>query len=865
MTNLTALPIGTELVDDYRIDSVLGAGGFGITYLATEIALERKVTIKEYFPTEYAARKGPIEASPRSQDSSSDYKWGLERFLEEGQTLGKFNHPNIVRVYRYFRANNTGYMVLHFEEGQSFKSWLKNLGRAPRQNELDDILAPLLSALELIHGEDFLHRDIAPDNIIIRKDGTPVLIDFGSARREIASQSKTVSALVKPGYSPYEQYAETSRRQGPWTDIYALGATLYHAITGKRAPDAPSRMVSDEIRPSREAALSSYRQLFLNAIDAALALDIKSRPQSIAAWRSELLAPAPKNQSWLSKKRRKKQKAAKNKGATADSARENETESRPLAASDAKTVPLLQPDSWAQSKPSNGFFARFAGRKPQRQLENAKPPVSPAHTSTRDEHEPSGDVLDRTRDPSMQDRTPAPSGFLGPADRIVPPFMRRKKNGKKSAAAQSTKPRVEPKQKTKTEPPPEPRLEDEPVPPPPAFLVPSKRDRRWRGRPRPMRSVNGSLGTLLLNMLIGASIAGVAIIYKDEIKSFVVANLWQKHPEAEVKTTKVKTTKIETAKVSKPTQKPNRTVTGALQKNVAPNPLLNQISTHQGAIVATAFTKDGRWLVTLGTDNSLKIWNARSNSLHSTINLGEGTPTALSIQDSRAAVGHDNGAIGIWNLATSALERQFQRNEASIWSLAYTGTSGRLAAASHDWKVALWDTNSPSKPVHVFEKHNNAVQSIAFSPQLDYLATGGADRHVNVYNLRTLDFIRTYRRHNDFVTSLAFSPDGKQLATGTLKGEIRIWSSKSRRLLRKLRGHKGEVTDLAFSENGSRLASAGADGTVRIWAPHRGRTLRTYASHQGKVTDVAFDPNGTRLASVGDDGNIRMWQLSSFR
>ena len=190
------------------------------------------------------------EASPRSQDCADDYKWGLERFIEEAQTLARFVHPNIVRVYRYFRANNTGYMVLHFEEGGSFKAWLKGLKRAPRQAELDSIVAPLLDALEMVHKGDFLHRDIAPDNIIIRKDGSPVLIDFGSARGEIASHSKTVSALVKPGYSPYEQYATTSRQQGPWTDIYALGATLYHAIAGKRPPDAPSRMVNDEYVPA---------------------------------------------------------------------------------------------------------------------------------------------------------------------------------------------------------------------------------------------------------------------------------------------------------------------------------------------------------------------------------------------------------------------------------------------------------------------------------------------------------------------------------------------------------------------------------------------------------------------------------------
>ena len=280
--NLLALPDGTELVGDYRIKRVLGAGGFGITYLADEIALARLVTIKEYFPSDFAARDSQ-DASPRSSDSAADYNWGLERFIDEAQALARFVHPNIVRVYRYFRANKTAYMVLHFEEGGSFKAWLKNLNRAPRQAELEKIITPLLDALEVVHAASYLHRDIAPDNIIIRKDGSPVLIDFGSARGEIASHSRTVSALVKPGYSPYEQYGTDSRQQGPWTDIYALGATLYHAIAGKRPPDAPTRMVNDEYLPAREAALSSYRAPFLAAIDNALKLEVTERPQTIAA------------------------------------------------------------------------------------------------------------------------------------------------------------------------------------------------------------------------------------------------------------------------------------------------------------------------------------------------------------------------------------------------------------------------------------------------------------------------------------------------------------------------------------------------------------------------------------------------------
>ncbi len=323
MTNLIALPSGTELAGDYTIDRVLGAGGFGVTYLAREAALSRLVTIKEYFPGDFAARGQGLDASPRSEDCASDYKWGLDRFLEEAQTLAKFDHPNIVRVYRSFLANNTAYMVLQFEEGQSLKTWLKTLNRAPRQKEIDRIVGPLLEALETIHKAEFLHRDIAPDNIILRKSGDPVLIDFGAARCDIAahSKTKTVSALVKPGYSPYEQYAETSKQQGPWTDIYALAATLYHVVAGRRPPDSPSRMLNDEYVSATEAARGTYRASFLEAIDRGMALTIDARPRSVAQWRSALLAPEPKRPGILARIRgdvpEPKKKIAKPKAAKA--------------------------------------------------------------------------------------------------------------------------------------------------------------------------------------------------------------------------------------------------------------------------------------------------------------------------------------------------------------------------------------------------------------------------------------------------------------------------------------------------------------------------------------------------------------------
>ncbi|MEM8627440.1 MAG: serine/threonine-protein kinase [Pseudomonadota bacterium] len=224
MAQVLALPKGALLVGDYQIDRVLGAGGFGITYLGRDLSLARAIAIKEYFPADSALREGGCDVDFRSEGQQSEFNVGLERFIEEAQALAQFDHHNIARVYRYFRANNTAYMVLHYEEGLSFKAWCQRLDRLPTQAELDAIISPLLDALETLHAANFLHRDIAPDNIIIRPDGSPVLIDFGSARREVAARSQTLSAVIKPGYSPVEQYSAQTSQQGPWTDIYALGA-----------------------------------------------------------------------------------------------------------------------------------------------------------------------------------------------------------------------------------------------------------------------------------------------------------------------------------------------------------------------------------------------------------------------------------------------------------------------------------------------------------------------------------------------------------------------------------------------------------------------------------------------------------------
>ena len=282
-----ALPIGSSLME-YRLDSVLGVGGFGITYLGHDTLLEKDVAIKEYFPSAAVSRGADQSVTLTGPDMGEEYQTGLERFLKEARTLAGFSHPNIVRVNRYFKANGTGYMVMDYEEGESLKAWLKRNPQPP-MDSIKALLAPLLDGIEKVHATGFLHRDIKPDNIFVRAAGDPVLIDFGSAR-SAAGQTRTLTTLVTPGYAPFEQYSSGSA-QGPWTDIYALGGVLFYAVTGRNPPDAIARMKGDSLDQLLAPAKVHYDEQFLGAISWAMAVDEKRRPQSIPDWRERVLGP----------------------------------------------------------------------------------------------------------------------------------------------------------------------------------------------------------------------------------------------------------------------------------------------------------------------------------------------------------------------------------------------------------------------------------------------------------------------------------------------------------------------------------------------------------------------------------------------
>ena len=762
MTHVLALPPGTELVGDFRIERVLGAGGFGMTYLAEEIALARQVTIKEYFPADFAARGQAGAAVPRDDDSKEDFQWGLDRFIDEAQTLARFDHPNIVKVFRYFKANGTAYMVLSFEEGPSLKTWLRGLGRAPRQREIDDVLKPLLDALEVIHAADFLHRDIAPDNIIIRQDGTPVLIDFGSARGDIAKHSRTISALVKPGYSPYEQYAETGTRQGPWTDIYALGATLYHMISGKRPSDAPSRVVKDELPPAREAALAAYRQRFLSAVDKAIELDPAARPQSVAAWRGDLLAPDPSRPGWLAR--------AVGKGGEAEPA----GKTRPAAAP-AAGMPL--PDAPAPEGALLDYIAVLKGgsaAEPGSQAGPAGLVASPglssaATAATKVPTKPSGQARPTAEKHShvpvpAKERPARPRANRSAASRRWRSFAIKFLIGAGIAggaiAFKDSMPGM---------------IAGSGGVPDGAVSVGAPRKANAALAPRS----NSQRAT----MVSGHGGGATAVAFTGDGRHMVTGGadgrlkVWGAEDGA-----LLRTLSLEGAAPTSLALSGRRAATGHADGHVAvwdidSGSRLARFRRSNAAITSVAFSRDGDKVIASARDSMLAIWD----------------PAAPHVQPAT-----------------------IEAHDGSVSAAAYAARGPYIATGGADRVVRLWRAGD-GHLVRTYRGHKDEVTALAFSPDGRYIAPAAADGRIRVWSTSSSSLYRLSSTHKGALGGLAFSPEGDLLASAGQDGSVQLWQLRQGRTIHALAEQGTPARALAFAPDGRRTAVAGADGTVRFW------------------------------------------------
>lgn len=275
-----SLPPGCQL-DNYVIDHELGGGGFSIVYLGHVVDSDIRVIIKEYMPRKLAERgEDGLSVRPRNEDDRDQFSHGQRLFLQEAGKLADLKHPNIVNVINFFRANGTVYMVMEYEKGVNLLDYIKRHGGGLSEELLRTVFIPLLDGLKLIHAKGLLHLDIKPGNIYLRPGGNPLLLDFGAVHEMQQSRKYQPGQVLTPGYCPIEQL-RTGGYVGPWSDIYAIGATMRTCIEGKQPPPSQERYLEDHMMPAIDAFRKGYSNELLAAIDWAMEVDPELRPQIV--------------------------------------------------------------------------------------------------------------------------------------------------------------------------------------------------------------------------------------------------------------------------------------------------------------------------------------------------------------------------------------------------------------------------------------------------------------------------------------------------------------------------------------------------------------------------------------------------------
>ncbi|MEP7296368.1 MAG: serine/threonine-protein kinase [Burkholderiales bacterium] len=284
-----ALPHGTRF-GEFEIIRVLGVGGFGVVYLANDYSLERQVALKEYMPASLAVRGEGARIEVRSESLHDTYAVGLRSFINEARLLARFDHPSLVKVYRFWEDNGTAYMVMPYLQGITLRDTRRAMANPPDEAWIRGVLDPMLDALEQLHNEGVFHRDVAPDNILLPDSGgTPILLDFGAARRVISDRTQSLTAILKPSYAPIEQYADVANmRQGPWTDIYALGAVMHYLLFGVPPAPATARAVQDDAEQIEQRVIAGVSPRFMSLVAWMLGVRPLERPQNVATMRAAL-------------------------------------------------------------------------------------------------------------------------------------------------------------------------------------------------------------------------------------------------------------------------------------------------------------------------------------------------------------------------------------------------------------------------------------------------------------------------------------------------------------------------------------------------------------------------------------------------
>lgn len=681
-----ALPHDFELAE-YTIESMLGHGGFGITYLAHDRHLDTRVAIKEYFPADLAAREDIAAVAPKpTPKATRDYHLGLKNFIKEARALAHFKHPNIVRVLRYLEAHGTAYMVMEYSQGGGLADQLRQQGSKLAEAALLRIFLPILNGVRAVHEADMLHLDIKPENIYLRSDGSPMLIDFGSTRQAI-SQTMPEKFMVTHGYAPIEQYPDKGK-QGPWTDVYALGASMYRCISGKRPINALERYQAslhyqtDPLAPATVVGKNDYSLQLLGCIDWALQVHPRDRPQSARAFQDRLLGSTTSTQTTAARTvtvrtatstsvpppatpdRRKKRQSAQrlNRGLVAALLltiagagvylwfqRDAELRSTPPSLPEPATIPTAAPALPAEKEAATSAT------------------VAPTlHQSLRGHADA---VLSLAFSPdSKRIASAAADGTIRLWDSANGKSLKilRRHQGAVSAVTYSPDGR---------------------------WLASAGHDgmvRLWEEKSGAIRTEWRGPGNAILALAFSPDGRWLAAAGRDR-----VIQLW----------------------------------------SVTDGKLAHTYPGHHGDVLRLAFAPDGRTLASAGADRSVRLWNVGGARDPAGLSIYRTEVQALVFSpDGRwLASGTEDRTIRLVETGAGTQIQTFVTALASVRALVYSPDGTQLVVGTDDRNIQILDA-AKGTPLHTVEGHQDKVLAVAMSPDGRLLASAGRDQVIQIWN-----------------------------------------------------------------------------------------------------------------------------------
>ncbi|MGA9033666.1 MAG: serine/threonine-protein kinase [Sulfuricaulis sp.] len=718
-TKNNALPVGYQL-GEYTIKSVLGQGGFGITYLAQDTHLGSLVAIKEYYPEDYAERGANSTIYPRPDGNASDaeiYSWGLQEFLKEAQALARFKHNYIVRVLRYLEANGTAYMIMEYEEGESLSKYMKQHGGFLSEPDLLRVFLPILTGLQAVHEAGLLHLDIKPDNIYLRRSGHPMLIDFGSARQRQGKADSGRIALTR-GYSALEQYPGNGGVMGPGTDVYSVGATLYRCVTGREPVDSLERHKTiglgkiDPMPPATRFDRPLYAPHIRQCVDLALRLQAADRPASALALQNGLMG-----------------KEAKEEKTTPMSVLGHGSGFIGISNAIMKPLRKLQRRGFLES--TFLFLLALTAMA----IASVKIMIDTGR-------------LDETELYTYFDQIRA---LPYDAGREINRFIN---------AQLGINPVVM------------------------APVSPALHQRLTRPKPVPEKPIPvfDPAKSVALTLAAHAPVTALAFVRDDQVLAAAyddgTVNLWNTETGALISTMASSKESLGTMAASPDGQwlafsvDPNAVQIWDAKENKA----VAKLSGHTAPVMRLAFSADGKQLVSVDRDSGVFLWDIAESKKIFDLPKPRHEILALAVaHNGRVLAGADiEGGIQYWDLEGGRELAYVPAHKVPVSTIAYSPDGKWLASGGQDHNLKLWDAGL-GRDDRVLAGAPDDVNTVQFSPDSRWLLLGGTNKSLEIWSVEQGQPVHRLAGHDLGVSVLTISSDGARLATSGDDGKILIW------------------------------------------------------------------------------------------